>query len=393
MAENLPKIQASRGGYRSHLTQTLKKADIILNKESPTEVHLISMKNILEQLLRKKNILREMDEKIATLLELSDDREKEIFDSKVEQEEIDKTSWQITQLVGDASRVVAGFPLTNDNYEQAVNLFRERFGQPNKMISAHMQALQDLPHPTYQLSSLQLFYDTMENHVRRLDSLGRSHETYRNLLVPIVLGKLPSDMRTNLACDHDSTGWRFQQLRESILKQIGILQVGVHTNLPKGTLPGTSATVTNTFLTLEAHGKDRSGSSAVFRMPWLVELGPRQLTHEILSTFMAEVTAIVNARPIAALPSDLNDPQPLSPAMLLTMKTRPPGPPPGQLPVPGPVREPVLEEGPVPSRSALVTVAPRVPLEPPAKKKVVRRPKRPGPRRRRPHEGRRPESQ
>ena len=83
MAENLPKLQASRGGYRSHLTQTLKKADIILNKESPTEVNLISMKNILEQLLQKKNILRDLDEKIATLLEGPDDIEKEIFDSKV----------------------------------------------------------------------------------------------------------------------------------------------------------------------------------------------------------------------------------------------------------------------------------------------------------------------
>ena len=45
---------------------------------------------------------------------------------------------------------------------------------------------------------------------------------------------------------------------------------------------------------------------------------------------MAEVVAIVNARPISALPSDTDDPQPLSPAMLLTMKTRPAGPPPGQ---------------------------------------------------------------
>ena len=51
------------------------------------------------------------------------------------------------------------------------------------------------------------------------------------------------------------------------------------------------------------------------------ELGQSQLTHELL--------AIVNARPIAALPSDTDDPQPLSPAMLLTMKTRPAGPPPG----------------------------------------------------------------
>ena len=60
------------------------------------------------------------------------------------------------------------------------------------------------------------------------------------------------------------------------------------------------------------------------------ELGKPQLTHELLITLMAEVVAIVNARPISALPSDPDDPQPLSPAMLLTMKTRPAGPPPGQ---------------------------------------------------------------
>ena len=61
----------------------------------------------------------------------------------------------------------------------------------------------------------------------------------------------------------------------------------------------------------------------------LVQLGSPQLTHEPLVTLMAEVTAIVNARPIAAMPTDTDEPQPLSPSMLLTMKTRPLGPPPG----------------------------------------------------------------
>ncbi|KAK3752086.1 hypothetical protein QZH41_016992 [Actinostola sp. cb2023] len=60
-----------------------------------------------------------------------------------------------------------------------------------------------------------------------------------------------------------------------------------------------------------------------------VELGREQLTHELLVTLMAEVTAIVNARPIAAIPSDTDDPLSLSPSMLLTMKTRPLGPAPG----------------------------------------------------------------
>ena len=46
------------------------------------------------------------------------------------------------------------------------------------------------------------------------------------------------------------------------------------------------------------------------------ELGSAQLTHELLVTLMAEVTAIVNARPIALVPTDVDEPQPLSPSML-----------------------------------------------------------------------------
>ncbi|XP_048586638.1 uncharacterized protein LOC125568411 [Nematostella vectensis] len=60
------------------------------------------------------------------------------------------------------------------------------------------------------------------------------------------------------------------------------------------------------------------------------ELGKAQLTHELLSTLIAEVVATVNARPITAILSDVDNPQPLSPATLLTMKTRPAGSPPGQ---------------------------------------------------------------
>lgn len=61
----------------------------------------------------------------------------------------------------------------------------------------------------------------------------------------------------------------------------------------------------------------------------LAQLGSSQLTHELLSTLMAEVTSIVNTRPITAIPTDADEPQPLTPAMLLTAKERPLKPPPG----------------------------------------------------------------
>jgi len=47
----------------------------------------------------------------------------------------------------------------------------------------------------------------------------------------------------------------------------------------------------------------------------------RCLTHEVLSTFMAEVSAIVNARPLVPVSTDTDSPLILSPAILLTQKT------------------------------------------------------------------------
>lgn len=46
-----------------------------------------------------------------------------------------------------------------------------------------------------------------------------------------------------------------------------------------------------------------------------------RLTHEVLSTFMAEVMAIMNARPLVPVSADSDMPTVLTPAMLLTQKT------------------------------------------------------------------------
>lgn len=47
------------------------------------------------------------------------------------------------------------------------------------------------------------------------------------------------------------------------------------------------------------------------------------LTHEILSTFMVEVTAIVNARPLTTISYDPESPCLLTPSLLLTQKSSP----------------------------------------------------------------------
>ena len=66
------------------------------------------------------------------------------------------------QLRGDALRAIAGLPLTNVNYDHAIALLTQRYGQSHKIIQVHMRALSVINCPISSLSSLQLFYDTIE---------------------------------------------------------------------------------------------------------------------------------------------------------------------------------------------------------------------------------------
>ncbi len=53
----------------------------------------------------------------------------------------------------------------------------------------------------------------------------------------------------------------------------------------------------------------------------LSEVASKRLTHEVLSTLMAEVTAIVNNRPLTPVSEDPEAPEILTPFTLLTQKS------------------------------------------------------------------------
>ena len=153
---------------------------------------------------------------------------------------VQKLSYLRAQLQGDASTAITGFPLTNTNYEHSVTLLKTRFGQPYRLVNAHMQALLDTPHPTNSLSSLQQFHDIIESHIRSLSSLGKDIESYGALLVPIILSKLPTDTKKNLARNHPIAEWRLEELQEAIQAEIRIFESGSSNGHPTNQLPTAS---------------------------------------------------------------------------------------------------------------------------------------------------------
>ena len=79
---------------------------------------------------------------------------------------------------------------------------------------------------TFQQIHLQLFYDSIESHTRSLSSLGKTREIYGSLLVPIILNKLPADVRKSLARQHGSDIWTIDELQGALLNEIRILEMG-----------------------------------------------------------------------------------------------------------------------------------------------------------------------
>jgi len=65
-----------------------------------------------------------------------------------------------------------------------------------------------------------------------MTALGQSTESYGALLVHMVLGKLPVDVRKSLAREHSHLEWTLDQLRQSIAKEIRILEAGAFIHCP-----------------------------------------------------------------------------------------------------------------------------------------------------------------
>ena len=91
---------------------------------------------------------------------------------------IQQFNYLSAQLHGDTSRAIAGLPLTEANFNHAMALLKERYGHSHKIVHADMQALSEINTSTNFLSSPQLFYDTIEAHIRGLAALGKSKDGY-----------------------------------------------------------------------------------------------------------------------------------------------------------------------------------------------------------------------
>ena len=121
--------------------------------------------------------------------------------------DIQKFSYLKSLMQEEAARTIEGFTLSNANYQQAVNLLQQWYGQIQKITAAYMSNLLQLPSPAANIRELRNFYDRLETNIRGLEALGEAQDSYGNLLIPIILERLPSETRRNLARENKTKTW------------------------------------------------------------------------------------------------------------------------------------------------------------------------------------------
>lgn len=115
-------------------------------------------------------------------------------DSKSDLASVVKFSYLVGQLKGDAKTVLDGLPVTNENYEAAKKIVKNRYGRRELLIFTHVQALLSLT-TTNDTSKLIVFHDKLLANVRALDSLGIKAEHFGVILTPIIISRVPQCIR------------------------------------------------------------------------------------------------------------------------------------------------------------------------------------------------------
>ena len=124
-------------------------------------------------------------------------------------------------LKGTASRTIQGLSLTEANYDSTVELLQTRFGNPQQIITTRMDKLLKLPNCVGdKASSLRLIYDKITVHLRGLRTLGIHSKQYGSLLIPVIMSKVPNDIRLRMAHENWGGVWDLDNLMTTLLAEV-----------------------------------------------------------------------------------------------------------------------------------------------------------------------------
>ena len=121
-----------------------------------------------------------------------------------------------TLVSHSAKDAIAGLTLSDANYDEAIKILKDRFGNREKIISKHMEELVNLGSLVVTNNNLRVLYDKIECHTRELRSLGVSEEAYNCLLPPLIMKKLPKELALSISRRIPEDEWNLSKIMSEL---------------------------------------------------------------------------------------------------------------------------------------------------------------------------------
>ncbi|XP_065665735.1 uncharacterized protein LOC136087157 [Hydra vulgaris] len=115
------------------------------------------------------------------------------IDSNEDLSDIAKFNYLKSYLSGRAQKLIEGLTLSEGNYREAIQLLKDRFGNTQSLIAAHMDDFRKI-NPVRNLKEvkqLRQMYDKFEINIRNLKDLNVETCTYGSLLIAIISERIP----------------------------------------------------------------------------------------------------------------------------------------------------------------------------------------------------------
>ena len=136
---------------------------------------------------------------------------------------IDKLKYLVNSLTGVAAQTLTGLQISNDSYDEAIELLEKRFGNKQVIITSFMDSLRELPKisSSDDIRKLRILYDKTEAAVRSLKSVGVSCESYGTVLSRDIMSKLPQDIRLTITRNLEDE-WDLQGLIKNLGDELSL---------------------------------------------------------------------------------------------------------------------------------------------------------------------------
>ena len=136
--------------------------------------------------------------------------------------DVEKFSYLQGFLGGEAEKCIEGIALSKENYKEALHLLEERFGNPQLTIASHMNKLLKLERINggRSVKELRNLFDQIESHVRSLSTIGVKSEHYGSLLIPVIIERLPDDVKLIISRKLGKVDWKIEEFMRTLKEEI-----------------------------------------------------------------------------------------------------------------------------------------------------------------------------